>query len=308
MRKPQLTIRLLCVGAGVALAGIAVAGATVLHARPDGRVALSTDEVVTISLACSDRAGAAPSDHTLCVRRQIQGLKDHPAPGPAARKSAAGQAFSATLPSSEHGATPQAIAAAAPPATAPPPAPSPKAPSGLATSTALTDPCITKAAASFGVGEPALRMILKVEGGQVGSCTAWENGMHDCGPAQVNSEIWVPQLAQLLDRPLDDVFHAVRDVGCFNIQAAAYILRQKIDEADGDVWDGLGRYNNAEPARKQAYQQKLIEAYKEMYGSRPPGAPTAVADMPAAPSELQHWSPRKKTSKVTVIYGTEISN
>ena len=129
----------------------------------------------------------------------------------------------------------------------------------------LTAACIAAAASAFNVAEPALWLILKTEDGKVGACTTQANGMHDCGPAQVNAEIWVPRFAQLLQRPMGDVFYALRDNGCFNIHAAAYILRVKIETASGDVWDGMGRYNSATPAIKHVYQQRLIASYRQLF-------------------------------------------
>ena len=129
----------------------------------------------------------------------------------------------------------------------------------------LTAACVAAAALAYGVAEPALWMILKTEAGTVGACTVQASGAHDCGPAQVNAEIWVPVFARLLNRPVGEVFYALRDNGCFNIQAAAYILRLKVTEAGGDAWDGIGRYNSATPALKHAYQQRLIASYRQLY-------------------------------------------
>jgi hypothetical protein len=139
----------------------------------------------------------------------------------------------------------------------------------------LTAACIAAAASAYTVAEPALWTILHTEGGRVGACTTQKNGMHDCGPAQVNAEIWVPRFARLLHRPVPEVFYALRDNGCFNINAAAYVLRVKIDEAGGDAWDGIGRYNSATPARKHAYQARLAAAYKKLFphGDEPSSAP-----------------------------------
>ncbi len=136
----------------------------------------------------------------------------------------------------------------------------------------ITAACIAAAASAFSVAEPALWLILKAENGRLGACTTLANGLHDCGPAQVNAEIWTPPLARLLRRPVAEVFYALRDNGCFNINAAAYILRRKIDETGGDVWEAMGRYNSARPQLKSAYQQKLVEASKELFrdGVPPP--------------------------------------
>ncbi len=138
----------------------------------------------------------------------------------------------------------------------------------------LTAACIAAAASAFNVAEPALWLILKTEDGKVGACTTQANGMHDCGPAQVNAEIWVPRFASLLNRPVAEIFYALRDNGCFNISAAAYILRVKIETSGGDVWEGMGRYNSANPAIKRVYQQRLIASYRQLFEQpKPPRRP-----------------------------------
>ena len=129
----------------------------------------------------------------------------------------------------------------------------------------VTAACIAAASLSYGVAEPALLTILKAEGGHVGACTELASGGHDCGPGQINAEIWVPYFAQLLHRSGAEMFDAIRDNGCFNITAAAYILRLKTIEAGGDPWDGMGRYNSATPALKRAYQSRLIESYRQLF-------------------------------------------
>jgi len=129
----------------------------------------------------------------------------------------------------------------------------------------LTAACIAAAAAVFNVAEPTLWTILQTERGQVGACTVQANGTHDCGPAQVNAETWVPALSRLLHRPPETIFADLRDNGCFNVYAAAYVLRSKLTEADGDRWDAAGRYNSATPAHKQRYQSRLIDAWMLLF-------------------------------------------
>jgi len=137
----------------------------------------------------------------------------------------------------------------------------------------ITAACIAAAAAAYNLSPLSLQIILKTEGGHVGACTVQHNGMHDCGPAQVNAEIWVPRVAALLHRPVAQIFYAIRDNGCFNIDAAAYILRVKVGEAQGDIWDGMGRYNSATPSVKHAYQAHLVEAYKRLFRAEAPRHP-----------------------------------
>lgn len=128
----------------------------------------------------------------------------------------------------------------------------------------LTAACVAAASLAYGVAEPALWTILKTESGAVGACTVQASGVHDCGPAQINAEIWVPHFARLLHRPVAEMFYAIRDNGCFNVYAA-YILRLKVAAAGGDAWDGIGRYNSATPALKHAYQQRLVASYREIF-------------------------------------------
>jgi hypothetical protein len=131
----------------------------------------------------------------------------------------------------------------------------------------LTAACVVAAASAFHLAAPALWTILETEHGRVGACTVQANGRHDCGPAQVNAETWVPHLARLLHRPEAEIFYALRDDGCFNVEVASYVLRLKIDAANGDVWDGIGRYNSATPALKRAYQRRIVESYRRLYGA-----------------------------------------
>ena len=131
--------------------------------------------------------------------------------------------------------------------------------------TPLTAGCIAAAASIFGVPEAAVWTILKTEGGQVGACVAQRNGTHDCGPAQINLETWVPHLTRLLQRPPAELRSAVRDDGCFNVWVASYVLRSNLDKTGGDLWDAAGRYNSATPGIKQAYQLRLSLSYEQLF-------------------------------------------
>lgn len=133
----------------------------------------------------------------------------------------------------------------------------------------LTAACVAAAASAFNLAEPLLWVILRTEGGRVGACTPQPNGTRDCGPAQVNAETWVPHFARLLQRPPAQILTELRDDGCFNIHAAAYVLRVKIGEARGDLWDAAGRYNSATPVHKRAYQMRLVASHAQLLGARP---------------------------------------
>ena len=137
----------------------------------------------------------------------------------------------------------------------------------------LTAACVAAAASAFNVAEPMLWVILRTEGGRVGACTPQRNGTHDCGPAQINAETWVPTLSRMLSQPPAEVRTRLRDDGCFNVQVAAYVLRVKIGEANGNLWDAMGRYNSATPVHKHAYQARLVGSFLQLTGGRPRVAP-----------------------------------
>ncbi len=135
----------------------------------------------------------------------------------------------------------------------------------------LTAGCVAAAAAIFGVPEAAVWTILRTEGGQVGTCVQQANGTHDCGPAQINVETWVPRLAHVLQRPSSDLRSAVRDDGCFNVWVASYVLRHNLDQTGGDLWEAAGRYNSATPGIKEAYQLRLSLSYQHLFRPAPRG-------------------------------------
>lgn len=129
----------------------------------------------------------------------------------------------------------------------------------------LTAACVVAAAALFGVPEPALWTILRTEAGRVGACTPQANGTHDCGPAQINVETWAPELSRVTGRSDAETREALRDDGCFNIWAAGYVLRAKLRETAGDVWEASGRYNSSTPVYKLAYQARLSRSYELLF-------------------------------------------
>jgi hypothetical protein len=132
----------------------------------------------------------------------------------------------------------------------------------------LTAACVVAAAALFGVPEPTLWTIIRTEGGQVGACVPQTNGTHDCGPAQINSETWAPELSRVVGRSVAQTRIALRDDGCFNIWAASYVLKAKLQESQGDTWEAAGRYNSKTPVYKLAYQIRLAQSYYTLFVRR----------------------------------------
>ena len=129
----------------------------------------------------------------------------------------------------------------------------------------LTAACVVAAAALFEVPEPALWTILRTEGGRVGACVTQTNGTHDCGPAQINVETWGAKLAQVTHRTQADVRMALQNDGCFNIWAAAFVLKTNLEQVGGNTWEAAGRYNSKTPIYKFIYQTRLARSYDELF-------------------------------------------
>lgn len=119
--------------------------------------------------------------------------------------------------------------------------------------------CVMIAANLYGVPPAVMIGIMQVEGGRVGQQVGPNrNGSYDLGPMQVNTR-WVPELARFWRVDQKTAKAAVRDDGCVNVKVAAWILRQKIEEA-GSLYLGIAHYHSATPAHGHRYASKVIAA------------------------------------------------
>jgi hypothetical protein len=51
----------------------------------------------------------------------------------------------------------------------------------------------------------------------------------------------------------------LRDDFCANVEAGSWILRQGLDEAHGDFWQGVGYYHSHDPQHKATYLQAVLK-------------------------------------------------
>lgn len=93
--------------------------------------------------------------------------------------------------------------------------------------------------------------ILKQEGGKPGMMNRNSNGSYDLGPMQINT-IWLPFFEK---RGVSG--ELLKNNGCINIAAGAVILKEYIDDADGDVWKAVGWYHSKTPFRSSKYREKI---------------------------------------------------
>lgn len=117
--------------------------------------------------------------------------------------------------------------------------------------------CMMAAAVAYHLPEHALPAIQKVEGGWVGAVRPNKDGSHDLGLMQVNTR-WVTPLARSTGLPPQTVVTRLILSPCFNIVAAAGILRTYLDEEHGDIWRAVGDYHSHNPWLSTAYKLRVL--------------------------------------------------
>ena len=117
--------------------------------------------------------------------------------------------------------------------------------------------CIESAARVHRLPPAMLLILLQVEDGRLGRVSDNSNATVDIGPMQVN-EIWLPKVAAHWGVSVPETFVALRDSLCANLEGGAWILRQGIDEARGDFWQGVGFYHSHSPEHKADYLRKVL--------------------------------------------------
>ena len=134
--------------------------------------------------------------------------------------------------------------------------------------------CMAAAAAFYHLPPRVLPSIQAVEGGQVGMVRMNSNNTADSGLMQVNT-IWVQPLARYARMTPATVVYRLRNDGCFNITAAAAVMRLYLTEAHGNLMVAIGYYHSHTPDLSADYQRKVIQAATNLF-ARPsivnPGA------------------------------------
>jgi len=119
---------------------------------------------------------------------------------------------------------------------------------------AMIEGCLKAAAELHQVPAGVLALLMGVEAGRLGEVSQNTNGTVDIGPMQVN-DTWVPKIAGHWGAPHDAAYRALRDNFCANVEGGAWILRQALDEAHGDLWKGVALYHSHDPVQKHEYMQ-----------------------------------------------------
>ncbi|HJS95982.1 MAG TPA: lytic transglycosylase domain-containing protein [Solirubrobacteraceae bacterium] len=132
---------------------------------------------------------------------------------------------------------------------------------------ALIEGCIVAAAHVHRVPPALIVILLDVEGGALGRVSPNTNGTVDVGPMQVN-QIWLPQVARHWGTTRDRAFRALRDSFCANVEAGTWILRQSLDEARGDFWEGVATYHSHDPDHRRPYLRSVLRQVLRLRAQR----------------------------------------
>jgi hypothetical protein len=117
--------------------------------------------------------------------------------------------------------------------------------------------CMATAAAFYHLPPRVLPSIQAVEGGRPGLIQVNTNGSADLGLMQINT-VWIGPLAQYAHLERQALIDRLVNNPCFNIAAAAAIMRLYLNEADGNLMIAIGYYHSHTPTLGIAYQQKVL--------------------------------------------------
>ena len=93
---------------------------------------------------------------------------------------------------------------------------------------------------------------------ELGAVSPNKNGTVDIGPMQVN-DTWVDRVAPRWGASREATFLALRDNFCANVEAGAWILRQALDEASGNLWQGVAIYHSHTAVYQRDYLKSIYE-------------------------------------------------
>jgi hypothetical protein len=127
--------------------------------------------------------------------------------------------------------------------------------------------CMLMVAATTSLPPRVLPVIQKIEGGAVGVVHQNDNGTQDLGVMQVNT-IWVPALAARSGFSEAETKKRLIDDPCFNIAAAALILRGYLAETHGALLPAIGDYHSHTPALNGAYKALAEDMARRLFAAK----------------------------------------
>lgn len=124
----------------------------------------------------------------------------------------------------------------------------------------VIDSCIFRAADHHQLNPLVLKAIRRQEAGRVGMANRNSNGSHDLGVMQINT-INLDNIRSHYPKvtPYDLVYKA-----CVNIFIGAWFLKEKIKNANGDIWKGVGNYHSGTPHLHKKYLSSVQDHYRDV--------------------------------------------
>ncbi len=127
--------------------------------------------------------------------------------------------------------------------------------------------CMLVVAAITALPPRVLPVIQKIEGGTVGITHQNSNGTQDLGVMQVNT-IWVPALAERAGFSEAETRRRLIDDPCFNIAAAALILRGYLAQTHGALLPAIGDYHSHTQALNGAYMALAEDTARRLFAAK----------------------------------------
>jgi soluble lytic murein transglycosylase-like protein len=126
--------------------------------------------------------------------------------------------------------------------------------------------CMLQAAQYYGLPPRVLPSIRVVEGGAIGTVHANTDGSSDLGVMQVNTR-WVQPIATRIHETPAAVQAQLTNDSCFNIAAAALILRSYMNETH-DWMQAVGDYHSHTPLLNLAYRAHVVAVATALFEHR----------------------------------------
>ena len=128
--------------------------------------------------------------------------------------------------------------------------------------------CMLASALHYRIPPRVLPAIQRVEGGVMGKVSQNKDGSVDIGLMQINSR-WILPISSMLHQSPAQIATRLALEPCFNVAAAAMILRTALDHEHGNLMRAIGDYHSRTVPLNMAYQRKVLAAATELY-VRPP--------------------------------------
>jgi hypothetical protein len=125
--------------------------------------------------------------------------------------------------------------------------------------------CMVMVSAAAHLPPRVLPVIAHIEGGRVGLVRPDANGTFDLGVMQVNT-IWVNLIAQRAHLPPSVAAAELISDPCFNIAAAALILRVYLRQTHGALLPAIGDYHSHTLPLNRAYASEAEAEAQRLFG------------------------------------------